>query len=100
MHAEPSIADLQRFIAASEVPSPHDGEAFHRYWTAGPGLAKWMHSPHPWTALHNHLAKYLQGPELDATTSKWHNELLAPTGSDRYRVEHGGKARGQRIGPG
>jgi hypothetical protein len=76
------------------------GNDMHRYWTAGPGLAKWLHSPHPWTALHRHLSKFLHGPELDSTVSKWHNELLAPTGSDRYRLAHGGKIRGKRIGPG
>lgn len=75
--------------------------ALHRYWVAGPGLAKWAASPHPWTALRRHLAKYIQDPELlDSTTSKWHNEIMAPTGSDRYRVEHGGRMRGNRIGPG
>lgn len=75
-------------------------DALHRYWVAGPGLAKWAHSPHPWQALHDHLAKYLAGPELNSTVSAWHNEIMAPTGSDRYRVEHGGKMRGKRIGPG
>lgn len=86
-------------MVVAGVPSPHDGEAFHRYWVYGEGLAKWAGSPHPWRALRNHLAKYLSGHELDATTSKWHNEIMAPTGSDRYRVEHGGRMRGHRIGP-
>lgn len=77
------------------------GERLHRYWVAGPGVAKWLHSPHPWTALHRHLAKYIHDPhKLDSTTSKWHNELLPPTGSDRYRLAHGGRIRGHKIGPG
>jgi hypothetical protein len=80
---------------------PVDTERLHRYWTAGPGLAKWAGSPHPWTALHRHLAKYLSGHELDATTSKWHFEVFHEhTGSDSYRLKHGGKIRGKRIGPG
>jgi len=80
----------------------HDNEErLHRYWVAGPGLAKWAASPHPWTALRRHLAKYIHDPgKLDRTTSAWHNEVMAPTGSDRYRLEHGGKIRGKRIGPG
>lgn len=77
-----------------------DSEKLHQYWVAGPGLAKWANSPHPWQALHDHLAKYLHGGILDRTTSKWHNEIMAPTGSDRYRLEHGGKIRGKVIGPG
>lgn len=76
-------------------------ERLHHYWVAGPGLAKWASSPHPWQALYDELAKYIPNPELlKKTVSKWHNEIMAPTGSDRYRVEHGGKMRGNRIGPG
>jgi hypothetical protein len=87
---------------ANAVQGHLDGTAkLHRYWTAGPGLAKWLHSPHPWQALHDHLAEYIHDPDkLNRTTSAWHNELLKPTGSDEYRVEHGGKARGKKIGPG
>jgi hypothetical protein len=91
-------------MVAGRAITPQEREAaarLHHYWVAGPGLAKWLHSPHPWSALHDELAKYIHNPELlDETTSAWHNELLAPTGSDRYRVEHGGKMRGNRIGPG
>jgi uncharacterized protein YndB with AHSA1/START domain len=86
-----------------DAAAVHKGskEQLHRYWVAGEGLAKWVHSPHPWTALHRHLAKYISDPEeLDRTTSAWHNEIMKPTGSDAYRVEHGGKMRGKRIGPG
>ena len=86
-----SIGDVQR----------GNIEALHRYWVAGPGLRKWAGDPHPWTALRRHLAKYITDPaKLDSTTSKWHNEVMAPTGSDRYRLEHGGKIRGSKIGPG
>lgn len=78
-----------------------DSERLHQYWVAGPGLAKWASSPHPWQTLHDLLAKYLTGHILDATTSKWHYEVFHQhTGSDAYRVEHGGKMRGKRIGPG
>lgn len=77
-----------------------DSERLHAYWVTGPGLAKWSTSPHPWQTLHDFLSKYLTGHILDSTTSKWHNEVMAPTGSDRYRLEHGGKIRGNKIGPG
>lgn len=91
-------------MVAGKEATPGDVKAterLHAYWTTGPGLAKWAGSPHPWQALHDHLAKFIHDPHvLDATTSKWHNEVMAPTGSDRYRVEHGGKMRGKKIGPG
>lgn len=31
----------------------------NRYWTAGPGLAKWRGSPHPWTTLRDLLLQYM-----------------------------------------
>jgi HK97 family phage portal protein len=51
-------------------------EALHRYWTAGPGLAKWRASPHPWRTLRAFLSKYLSGEELDATTSAWYRDVF------------------------
>lgn len=79
-----------------------DAEKLHEYWVAGPGLAKWAKSLHLWQTLHDHLAKYIHDPHLlDSTTSKWHFEVFHQhTGSDAYRVEHGGQMRGKRIGPG
>lgn len=39
--------------------------------------------------------------QAKATTSAWHYEVFHQrTGSDAYRVEHGGKMRGERIGKG
>lgn len=91
-------------MVAGKAVTPGDAKAserLHQYWVAGPGLAKWSGSPHPWQALHDELAKYIHNPSvLNSTTSKWHNEVMAPTGSDAYRVEHGGKMRGKVIGPG
>lgn len=92
-------------MVAGHAVTPEEeaaAERLHRYWVAGPGLAKWANSPHPWTALHAELAKYIHNPTLlDSTTSKWHFEVFHQhTGSDAYRVEHGGTMRGSRIGPG
>lgn len=91
-------------MVAGQAVTPKDktaSERLHLYWTVGPGLAKWAESPHPWQTLHDLLSKYLSGHTLDATTSKWHFEVLHQhTGSDAYRVEHGGKMRGKVIGKG
>jgi hypothetical protein len=91
-------------MVAGRAVTPEDrrnAERLHRYWVAGPGLAKWVGSPTPWTTLHGLLSKYIHGHLLDATTSKWHYEVFHQhTGSDAYRVEHGGRMRGKRIGPG
>lgn len=47
-------------------------DALRRYWTAGPGLAKWRGSPTPWRTLRKFLSKYMSGEELDSTTSSWY----------------------------
>lgn len=43
------------------------GRRLERYWTRGPGLAKWATSPHPWTALYRHLVKYVPGFAAELT---------------------------------
>jgi hypothetical protein len=35
-----------------------DGDNFEEYWTAGPGLARWVGSPHPFTTLVALLRKH------------------------------------------
>lgn len=83
-------------------PSGVEGAArLHAYWVTGEGLAKWADDPHPWQALYDHLIKFMPPDKAKRTTSKWHFEVFHQhTGSDAYRVEHGGKMRGKRIGPG
>ncbi|MCX2931384.1 hypothetical protein ORI20_13955 [Mycobacterium sp. CVI_P3] len=48
-------------MAAGADTSPGIGASaeLNRYWTAGPGLAKWRNSPHPWTTLRDLLKKYM-----------------------------------------
>lgn len=82
---------------------PVDTERLRLYWTKNPeGLAKWADKPHPWTALREQLAKYIHNPEeLNRVTSAWHFSVFHQhTGSDAYRIEHGGQKRGSKIGPG
>lgn len=55
---------------------PGDGGAknLKEYWTKGPGLAKWLTSPHPWTALYNHLKKYIPDEEAKRVASQWFHD--------------------------
>lgn len=87
-------------MAAGHDTTPgHD--QLHQYWTRGPGLAKWASSPHPWTTLYGHLIKYMSPAMAKRAASAWVYEVFGMhTGSDAYRVAHGGKMRGLRIGPG
>jgi hypothetical protein len=51
-------------------------EQLKSYWTKGEGLAKWATSPHPWTALRDHLAKYMSPERADQTASQWFHDTL------------------------
>ncbi|WP_044109818.1 hypothetical protein [Mycobacterium canetti] len=33
--------------------------ALNRYWTVGPGRAKWASNPKPWTALYHLLRRHM-----------------------------------------
>jgi hypothetical protein len=68
--------------AALAVRSGNPG-ALRRYWTAGPGLAKWRGSPTPWRTLRKFLSKYLSGDELDSTTSSWYRLVFGKLPQDR-----------------
>lgn len=88
---------------AANMPSEvAAAERLHRYWTKGPGLAKWAGKPNPWTTLYHHLLKYIKNPdEAKATAAKWFHDVFGFwPGSDLNRVIHGKPPRGERIGPG
>lgn len=52
------------------------GEQLKSYWTKGAGLAKWATSPHPWTALRDHLVKYMSPERADRTASEWFHDVM------------------------
>lgn len=78
-----------------------DDDTFRRYWTEGPGLRKWLGHPHEWTALRNHLLKYVGPERADRIASQWFHRVKGFwPGSDLHRVEHGKPPRGHLVGPG
>ena len=72
---------------------PGDGNRkLHDYWTRSPeGLAKWRFSPHPWTALYNHLVKYLPPDVARRTTSAWFKDVFGYPPSARQGKNPVGK---------
>jgi HK97 family phage portal protein len=79
------IVDDQRIVPA-HTPSGIAGAAhLHAYWTTGEGLAKWVDTPHPWTALYHHLLKYLPPGEAKATAAKWYHEVLGHWPGDHHQ---------------
>lgn len=54
---------------------PGDGN-LKRYWTATPeGLAKWAADPHPWTALYNHLIKFMTPDMAKRVAAQWFHDV-------------------------
>jgi hypothetical protein len=66
-------AELER-LAGHDVTPGHD--ELHHYWTKGEGLAKWVHSAHPWTALYHHLVKHVNPEMAKRMASAWFHEVL------------------------
>lgn len=48
-----------------------NGTQLREYWTRGEGRAKWIDSPHPWTALYRHLRKHMSDGKAKRTAARW-----------------------------
>lgn len=86
--------------AGADITPGHD--ELHHFWTRDPrGLSQWADSPKPWTTLVALLTKHVGPERARVFASRWvHDVFHQYTGSDAYRLEHGGKIRGKRVGPG
>lgn len=71
----PERLPVDKSARAIATGNEGNSERLHRYWTVGPGLAKWRADPHPWTALYHHLRKYLPDNEAKRTTTVWFHEV-------------------------
>ncbi len=88
------------FAAAGHDVTPGHDE-LHHYWTKGKGLARWIGSPTPWTTLVALLSEHVPLEKARVFASAWVREVTGlSTGSDAYRIAHGGKMRGHKVGPG
>jgi phage portal protein BeeE len=97
--AEPEDEDELRLVTSAQ--GAKGAEELHKYWVAGPGLAKWRASPQPWTSLYHHLLKYLPDGEAKRTAAEWFHQVFGFwPGSDLNRVTHGKPPRGHKVGPG
>lgn len=88
--------------AGHDVTLGHD--ELHHWWTAGPGLARWVNSPTPWRTLLANLVEAVKDKPLEVLkkwTSRWYIDVFHyAAGSDKARVAHGKPPRGHRVGPG
>lgn len=60
------------------------------YWKRGKGRAKWVDSPHPWTALYRHLRGKVGDARAKRIAAQWHFDVLGRwPGEKRGRNPHG-----------
>lgn len=83
-----STVDTQKIRSERGIPAhtPAGVQGAHRlkeYWTKGEGLAKWAGSPHPWTSLRDHIAKYVPPGEADRIASQWFHDVFGIWPGDR-----------------
>jgi hypothetical protein len=78
-----------------------NGERLKRYWLTE-GLHRWATKRHPWRTLRRLLLQKTKNPNLATrlATELVHAHFGLYPGHDAYRLMHGGKIRGKRIGPG
>lgn len=88
LDAEPDVEDdgYAAWLAGEGLveADAHVGDGqLKRYWL-GKGLSRWAASPHPWTALFNHLRKYIKNTTLlKKTVSRWYIDHFGRTPNRR-----------------
>lgn len=75
-----------------EARQGRGGDQLKSYWTKGEGLKKWATQPHPWTALRDHLVKYMSPERADQTASQWYHLV--------FGIWPGERAGSNPAGPG
>lgn len=77
--ASPSVEKADQGIVGD-----YRARHLHEYWTHGKGLARWLDSPHPWTALYHGLLEYIKNPEIaKKTASKWFHDATGLWSGER-----------------
>lgn len=73
-------------------PKPGTRGYLKWYWTKSPeGLAKWAKSPHPWTALRDHLLKFMPPEKANRVASQWFHDVFGIWPAERKGKNPAGK---------
>lgn len=62
-------------LTVTKAARPDGGRDLKHYWTKGEGLARWIGSPHPWTALYHHLKDHMADDMAKRTASRWFHDV-------------------------
>lgn len=58
------------------VGDDYKARHLERYWTKGPGLAKWATNPHPWTTLVTLLSKHMTPQQAKGLASNYFHKVF------------------------
>lgn len=83
---ERDLRDARRATEAADRNQLKD------YWLHGEGAAKWVASPHPWTALYRHLKDHMPDEMAKRVAAEWFH--------DRFGIWPGERKGDNPAGPG
>lgn len=70
-----------------------------KYWTKGPGLARWASSPHPYTALTTALrAEGVPGRYVNGLAAEYFKRVFGIYPGQRKGKAGGNRGHGKRLG--
>lgn len=72
-------------------PGDQGARKLRRYWTRGPGLAKWAESPTPWRTLVAHLSKYMSLPQAQGLASNYFKAVFGYWPGERKGINPVGR---------
>jgi hypothetical protein len=64
-------------------PNTPNHDELKRYWCFGQGREKWVHDPHPWTALYRELTEHISPEFAKRVTSVWYRIVFGIPVGDR-----------------
>lgn len=79
-------------MAVDTHPGDLPARKLKRYWTKGPGLAKWASSPHPYTTLVTLLSKYMTPRQAKGLAANYFKAV--------FHMWPGERAGRNKLGPG
>jgi hypothetical protein len=76
-YSDDGWADDSDLVAAAAGANAGNANNLKTYWTKNPkGLAQWLHTPHPWTALYNQIRKHVDPDKAKRIAAQWYHDVL------------------------
>lgn len=70
-------------LGADTNPGGEGPGSIKWWWVHGEGRARWVGSPHPWTALYTQLKKHMSDGMAKRCASEWFHEVFGIWSGER-----------------